>query len=253
VAVQHSVRYHYEYEEFDSAMSDLKDLIDAVNLPKVVLERTDAFLRTLLGPATAEAGELLADKIRFRRFKNQVQILRAAQDMLDAANLRPKQVPLRTLVSLIESASLEEDPDIQRMWATLLSNTSQATIGGALQTICIQVLSGISAYEAQILSAIFSDYLKREPAKLEKIKQWNLRPAKLHASSFFYQPDDLFRWAGISPDEGEFLLDNLLRFGLLRFETPEIEEGEVRDPKYVYLTELGLKTLKACHVPPSQG
>src|SRR6266850_7287229 len=56
-------------------MSDLKDLADSINLPKTILERADAFLRVLLGPATTEAGELLADRIRFRRFRNQVRML----------------------------------------------------------------------------------------------------------------------------------------------------------------------------------
>ena len=31
-------------------MSGLKDLVDSINLPKAILDRADAFLRTLLGP-----------------------------------------------------------------------------------------------------------------------------------------------------------------------------------------------------------
>jgi hypothetical protein len=72
-------------------MSDLKDLVDSINLPKMILERADAFLRVLLGPATTEAGELLADRIRFRCFRNQVRMLQTAQDLLDAAGLKAKK------------------------------------------------------------------------------------------------------------------------------------------------------------------
>jgi hypothetical protein len=136
-------------------MSDLKDLVDSINLPKTILERADAFLRMLLGPTTTEAGELLADRIRFRRFRNQVRMLQTAQELLDAVGLKAKEVPLRTLVPLVERASLEEHPDLQRMWATLLANASQASIGTALQSVCIAVLSNISPLEAKTLTVVY--------------------------------------------------------------------------------------------------
>jgi hypothetical protein len=231
-------------------MSDIKDLVDALNLPKVVLEKADAFLRTLLGPATVEVGELLADKIRVRRFKNQVHVLRLAQEMLESAGLKAQQVNLRTLVPLLERASLEENPDIQQMWAALLANASQTTVSGALQTICIRVLSGISSYEARMLQFIYSDFLTQRDSKIAKLREWNSRRAEPSASSFFYRPNDLIDRAPVGVDEGEFLIDNLLQLGVLRFETPEVEDGEVREPKYVHLTEMGLKVVRACHARP---
>jgi hypothetical protein len=231
-------------------MSDIKDLVDALNLPKAILEKADAFLRTLLGPATVEAGELLADKIRVRRFKNQVRVLRLAQEMLEDAGLKAREVNLRTLVPLLERASLEEDPDIQQMWAALLANASQMSVSGALQTICIRVLSGISSYEARILQFIYSDFLTRRDSKIAKLREWNSRRTEPYASSFFYRPDDLVGRARVGVDEGEFLIDNLLQLGVLRFEAPEIEDGEVQEPKYVHLTELGLKVLQACNARP---
>jgi len=234
-------------------MSDIKDIVDALNLPKVVLEKADAFLRTLLGPATVEAGELLADKIRVRRFRNQVHVLRLAQEMLEGAGLKAQQVNLRTLVPLLERASLEEDPDIQQMWAALLANASQTTISGALQTICIRVLSGISSYEARILQSIYSDFLTHRDSKIAKLREWNSRRTEPYASSFFYRPDDLVARARIGTDEGDFLIDNLLQLGVLRFEVPEVEDDEVQEPKFVHLTELGLKVLQGCHARPRMG
>jgi hypothetical protein len=231
-------------------MSDIKDLVEALNLPKAVLDKADAFLRTLLGPATVETGELLADKIRVRRFKNQVRVLRLAQEMLEAAGLKARQVNLRTLVPLLERASLEENPDIQQMWAVLLANASQTTVSGALQTICIRVLSGISSYETRILQSIYSDVLTQRDAKIAKLRKWDSTRTEPYARSFFYRPDDLVDRARVGVDDGEFLIDNLLQLGMLRFETPEVEDGEVQEPKRIHLTELGLKVLQACNARP---
>jgi hypothetical protein len=145
---------------------------------------------------------------------------------------------------------LEEDPDIQQMWAALLANASQTTVSSALQTICIRVLSGLSSYEARILQSIYSDFLTQRNSKIAKLREWNSRRTEPYASSFFYRPDDLVDRARVGVDEGEFLIDNLLQLGVLRFEVPEVEDGEVQEPKYVHLTELGLKVLQACHARP---
>ncbi len=157
---------------------------------------------------------------------------------------------LRTLVPLLERASLEEDPDIQQMWATLLANASQMTVSGALQTSCIRVLSGISSYEARILQSIYSDFLTQRDSRIAKLREWNSRRTEPYASSFFYRPDELVGRALIGVDEGEFLIDNLLQLGVLRFEAAEIEDGEVQEPRFVHLTELGLKVLQACNARP---
>jgi hypothetical protein len=232
-------------------MSDLKDLVDSINLPKTILEKADAFLRVLLGPATTEAGELLADRIRFRRFRNQVRMLQTAQDLLDAAGLKAKEVPLRTLVPLVERASLEEHPDLQRMWATLLANASQESIGTALQSVCIAVLSNISPLEAKILTVVYSDYLEKEPKFLEEWRAKGRNRSTMPASFLFYRPLDLLRRAAIPEGDGEILLDNLQRLGILRLDTPQLEDGEIQDPDYMQLTELGLRVLKTCNEPPA--
>ena len=49
----------------------------------------------------------------------------------------------------------------------------------------------------------------------------------------------------------KILLDNLQRLGILRLDTPQLEDGEIQDPDYMQLTELGLRVLKTCNEPPA--
>lgn len=232
-------------------MSDLKDIVDSINLPKTIIEKVDAFLRTLLGPASNEIGELLADRIRFRRFRNQVRMLQTAQDFLDAAGLKAKEIPLRTLVPLVEKASLEEHPDLQKMWATLLANVSQGSMGTALHSVCINVLSNISPLEAKILNVVYSDYLEKEPKYIEDSGAKGYHRNTMSASLLSYKPWSLLRQADIQENNGEILLENLQRLGIFRQDTPQFEDGEIRDPDYICLTELGLQVLKICNKPPA--
>jgi hypothetical protein len=113
-----------------------------------------------------------------------------------------------------------------------------------------QVLSGISSYETRILHTLYSDYLTQRHAKIAKLREWNSKRTEPYASSFFYRPHELLDEADVGVEEGEFLLDNLLQLGVLRFETPEVEDGEVQEPKFIHLTELSLKVLQACNSQP---
>jgi hypothetical protein len=47
-----------------------------------------------------------------------------AQEMLEDAGLQPGPVPLKTLVPLLQYASLEDDKSLQERWANLLANAA---------------------------------------------------------------------------------------------------------------------------------
>jgi hypothetical protein len=64
-------------------------VVDGLNLPKQVLDKSAAFLNRLLGPAVDEAAQLVADKIRFRRFRNQLRVLQRAEKSSRRPGSRP--------------------------------------------------------------------------------------------------------------------------------------------------------------------
>jgi hypothetical protein len=228
----------------------LEKAIEALNIPKAIIDKADKFLSALLGSAVKESGELITDKIRYRRFKNQVAILQRAEELLDKNGLKAKDVSLKTLVPLIEKSSLEEDPTVQQMWATLLANATQSNAKSGLHAICIEVLSSISPLEAKILYAVLLKYESERPKALARIREtnykWNLERKDIYPSSIFFTPYELYEQVKVSNEDGEFLLDNLLRLNILRWENLEVDEGVASDPKYVHLTSLGLNVLREC-------
>ena len=75
--------------------------------------------------------------------------------------------------------------------------------------------------------------------------------AEAPADLLIFRPDDSYRAGGVSELDGDLLLHNLLRLNLLRWEVPEVEDGETVHPTFVHLTELGLAVLKECNAGPS--
>src|SRR5690606_25149197 len=86
------------------------------------LDMVRDFVKTIGGHAASELGLLLGDKIRQFRFTNQVKILSKAKILVERNNLPMSVIPIKILVPLLESCSLEEDEDLQDLWANLLAN-----------------------------------------------------------------------------------------------------------------------------------
>ena len=98
--------------------------MDERELIKSGLEVIKDFLAKLAGPAAEEVGLLLQDQVRLYRLQNQLRILSKAEKMLHDAKIEPSQVPLRTLVPILEGASLEDDDYLATKWAGLLASAA---------------------------------------------------------------------------------------------------------------------------------
>lgn len=231
-------------------MSNIEKIIEAINLPKAVVDKADRFLSTLLGPAVRETGELFADKMRYRRFRNQVLILQKAEDLLSKSGLKAKDVSLKTLVPLIEKSSLEEDPVLQDMWAALLANATLSNAKTSLHAVCINVLNSISPFEAKMLDKAMELYEKKREKKLNA-KGWfrGAKPSReIFLSKAHFKPYELYDAVDASHDECKFLLDNLLRLKIFDWEAP-LNIDEI--PKYIHWTSLGFWVIRECTEVPS--
>lgn len=62
-----------------------------------------------------ELGGLLADQVKFYRFKNQVRILLKAQKFLGEAGVNPRRVPLKTLIPSLEEGKTDPETLEERL------------------------------------------------------------------------------------------------------------------------------------------
>jgi hypothetical protein len=118
------------------------------------------FLTKLLGPAASEAGELLADRVRYLRWKNTLHILEQSKQELDKRKLTVQNIPLKTLFPILEGASLEsDDENLQTKWSNLLVS---AASGNSTHPSYPKILSELTSAEAKLLDYLYSQYLELE-------------------------------------------------------------------------------------------
>jgi|GEM_PF-1884517 len=205
----------------------MKEIIEGLNLPKQILDKTEKFMSKLLGPSITELGELFADKVRFRRWKNQVKIFNKTREILDKNGLEPRELNLKTLVPLIEKSSVEEDELLQDKWANLISNIATSPENG-LEPRLINTLSSLSSLEAQILDFIHEDFFVKRQMELARLMKSPYNTIKYTEKDIKLE-DITIRFRNVrehfelNKEFAKIYIDNLEALGLLRYEEPEIE------------------------------
>ena len=116
------------------------------------------FISKYIEGSLAQGIGIFEDKLKYMRWERQQRLmLRATEFMRQLDITEPtKAIPLKYAVPLLEGASLEDDDELQDLWAKLLVNAATATGGFELKRVYIDILERITPLEAQILSVIYS-------------------------------------------------------------------------------------------------
>jgi len=208
-------------------MSNIEKIIDAINVPKRIVDGAEKFLGTLLGPSIAESGQLISDKLRFRRFKNQVLIFSKAQKLLEENGINPKQVNLKVLSPLVEYSSLEEDEKMQNTWAHVIANISSYDSEQAFNLKCIEILKEITPNEILLLDHLFLSFNNEENAILErwKTKERFKNTTYLIPENLIFTPWTVREELKMTEEQMSLYVDRLISFGILKYQDPELEES----------------------------
>ena len=168
------------------------------------------FSKFITGPLEESAG-ILHDKLRYIRWERQQRLMLRAQEFIKQQGLSSpdKPIPLKNAIPLIEYATIEEDDNLQDIWARLLVNGTNSSTGVEIERSFIEILGQISSLEAQILQAIYS--LPFEQARLNGVYTE-------HLPEYATIVDDKTKENIKEPnDKVKIALANLVRLGCLKF------------------------------------
>ncbi|CAN5395377.1 hypothetical protein BH09BAC1_BH09BAC1_28440 [soil metagenome] len=116
------------------------------------LEGVEGFLKIVCAPALEEVGLMLRDQVRQWRLNNILRIITKAQGKLIFENgeLQIKAHP-RVILSIIENGSLNDDDEIQELWAGLFVSSCTKDGQDDENLIFVDLLKQLTAIEAKIL------------------------------------------------------------------------------------------------------
>ena len=204
-------------------------------------EKLGKFISKYIGGPLEQAVGIYEDKLKYRRFENQLALMERAQILLKKKGLsQPSNViPLKLAVPLFEYASLEDEEELQELWAALLVNAGTAGSGVDVKLAYIEILKSISALEAQILNQVYS--INFEEALHKGVFTKDL-PQKVSINTKENSTNDNEL---IMSDELKIALSNLDRIGCLSI-VKSMGGGHIFS--LVNPTLLGASFVRACQV-----
>jgi hypothetical protein len=206
-------------------MADVEKILDNLNIPKQVLDKSEALLKTLFAESFDELGGMIADQVRLRRFKNQIKIFSKAQSILKSKGIDPKKVSLKVLAPLIEFSSYEEEETLQEKWSYLTSHILEDNSDIVFQQNCITVLNRISTEEVILLEKLFDELESRRQEKMKKDIEFEKTYQMEHRGKVYAYDYFIFEIAKVTKDlkiaqeKVELRISNLVALGLLKWET----------------------------------
>jgi hypothetical protein len=107
------------------------------------------------GPAGEIVG-MLWDHLKVVRFERQIRLRDRVHHFLTERSMDSptRTIPLKIGLPLLDHATLEEDDELQDIWARLLINGGDANSGVELRKAFVSILADLSAFDAQLLAVI---------------------------------------------------------------------------------------------------
>lgn len=193
------------------------------------------FAGKLVSPALEEGGGIIQDNLKLWRLKNQINILLKAKKFLEDKGIDPKKVLPKTLISILENGSLDEEEEMQNKWAALLANAASSN-HNTKQSFA-KILNELSPLEARLLDKLFEEASKETGKKRFELN---------------FSKDKIMEVFGISSDEFDIIADNLFRLNLCQAPASHggVSIGEfpivLRTYKFISFTPLGYSFVKTC-------
>lgn len=186
----------------------------------------------IAGPLEQGMG-IFEDKLKYMRWERQVSFMDKTSKILTNRGLTVpnRKVPMKIAIPLFQAATVEDDDDLQRIWANLLVNAADKDSGVEVTRMFVSILQDLSFFEVQILEKIYS---------IKEISEDAFWTRDLPEIALTVRPVEEV----VDPKEDVVLaLSNLCRLGLL--ESALLATGKT-SMNAVSQTVLGRKLYEVC-------
>lgn len=232
-------------------MSDTEEIAKAIQKTAELGEKSlevankaGTFFAKVFKEPINEISGMITDKLRFIRWKRLVQMADEVNQILENKKINStRAVPPKIALPIIEEATLEEDPIIQKLWNNLLANAMNPTYNDELRYGFIEMIKNITGIEATLLNQFYNVLQTgNQLAPISNIYNYSL------------SKDKLIKILNISIDVYAISVNNLMRLQLLSPAVYKSQSASIgNEPMTIYkgidavtMTPLGVKFVEAC-------
>src|SRR3990167_11017188 len=191
-------------------------------------------------PAEDTAG-IIGDRLKLFRWERQLAYVDKVNNILFAKGITDtRAVPPKFSLPVIENASLEDDDELQKLWANMLANAMNPTFTVNMRTAFIDIIKSLTILDVKILKTFY------EALKQNSSVDWN------NILNYSLKKEQICQLLSIGQEDYEVSVFNLFRVQCL---APAIITGGIsmgaepltvyKGSKAVTLTPLGVDFIKS--------
>lgn len=217
-------------------MSEIEEVAKTTGKVVDAAHEAGGFLAPLIRRPLEQASGIVEDWLTYVRWERLQRLMERGNRFLRARGVTTptRPVPLKIAIPIMLEGSLEEDDELQDIWAQLLANAADASSGVEVQHVFLSILKDLSSQGARVLGLIYS--VSESDAQ---IGIWTAcLPDRLVLGKD--QPTGIEEFP--SPAM-QLVLGNLGRLGLI---SSAMTWGGGSNFKSIYQTALGREFFKAC-------
>ena len=231
-------------------MPDEMDIVraGAEGATKGAIDSISEPFKALVAEFCAEIGEGFGYYGRYFRQKMGLRVMQKTKKLLQDAGISPSSVSPKLFFSILESASLEDNEQLQGLWAALLANAANPSERNKVHPAFVGILKDLTPGEADLLNNIY--YHVREQVMMAGMP--------LHSSSAQYidltepmEANGTLHFLDAS--ELQPIIDRLKGVGLLKKDDSAIliNNERVGPEANFNMTAFGFEFITACRPPSS--
>lgn len=197
---------------------DLNPLSEAATV-LAASKAAEPYLLKVLGAPLEQIGGLLASPLEEMKKRRAARLARIAADaaaQVQEAGAAPIQIPDYIAIPLLEKATLVDDDDLQRMWASLLANASHPERASDVFPSFPTMLAGLSPRHAKFLEVFFNAAVRDIFVKIRPIQASVIVSHSRRSEEQLVRlvGDSSFRWKG--NEEKIATIQHLVNLGILQ-------------------------------------
>jgi hypothetical protein len=125
------------------------------------------FFKDVFGDLVIDGAGLASDKLKYYRIERAIALHDKTTRNLNSKGITNfNAVAPKIGIPLIESATIEDNDDIQALWANMLANAMNPNFDGKIERKYISILQDMSLTDVKIFNYVMSMYLREKSDKL---------------------------------------------------------------------------------------
>lgn len=203
-------------DEFSESAKAVQEVAKTTKAGIEATEKLGSFVSRIIGEPVDEVVGIITDKLKYMRWERQQRLTERAKQFIKEKNIKDdlRIVQPKVALPIIENASLEENDELQDLWAYLIASAVDPNFNGKIRMAFIDIIKQLEVNDVHILNFIYSYYVDNNERLLAEVRKdlgANFRIKNMDGNDIPVSMKLINKELGIDEESYKESIDNLIR------------------------------------------